>query len=220
MSTPRYPSSLVLGALGLCLTVGACKDDPPTPKLFEEDGVWSTVRYDLTGGGSLTAVDTANRKDAFMLSFDAAERVVTTAACIERDSDTPANSTCALTPSTTRWDCRCFAYDFVREEMLWREFVPGDVPPTVSLSAADAPPASDDTGTGDGGGGGDDLDTNVFVADVMEVGSTYSFRPLPDGVFGSNGESSRFILQQRAASVFDRVYDDPQGRPTCEPCVP
>lgn len=221
MSTSRNPSILVLGALGLCLAAGACKDDPPTPKLFQEDGVWSVIQYDVEGGGQLREVDNANRRDAFMLSYDSAEKVVTSAACIERDTDTAANSPCLLTPGTTHWDCRCFGYDFANEEMLWREFNAGDLPPTVSLSEVNEPPAGGDgTGTSGGVGGGGESDTYIIVAEIMDVASTYNYRPLPDGLFGSDGETSRFVLQKRAASVFERAYDDPDGRPTCEPCVP
>lgn len=222
MSKPRRPSLLVLAALGLLATTGACKDDPPTPKLFQEQGVWSVIIYDLEGNGEQRDVDVMSRRDAFMLSFDASEKVVQTAACIESDSDTVADSLCHINPDDTRWSCRCFAYDFVREEQLWREFNAGDVPPDVKLSEVDDPPASD-SGSGSGGGGGDGGggtgDTLVMVSEIEGVNSTFNFRPLPDGVFGSNGESSRFVMQKRADSQFDPVFDDPKGRPGCEPCV-
>jgi hypothetical protein len=217
------PSLFVLGALGLCLT-GACQDDQPPPKLFQEAGVWSVVSYDLEGTGSQQDINNANRRDAFMLSFDSHAKVVTTAACIESDGDTVADAPCLLSADTTRWDCRCFGYDFVSEEMLWREFNAGDLPPKVSISEADDPPApmggSESGGSeGGGGGGGGDGDTLITVAEIMEVASTYNFRPLPLDVFGSNGDSSRFVFQKRAGSVFDKVFDDPDGRPTCSPCL-
>lgn len=208
------PSVLVLGALGLALT-GACKDDPPTPKLFEEEGAWSVIRYDLDGTTGLVDINNANRRDAFMLSFDSHIRVVTTAACVEREGDTVADSSCLLNPSDTFWDCQCFAYDYVNDEMLWREFNPGDIPPDVSLAAADEP---GDGTTGGGGGGGDD--TLITLSEIPDINSTYNFRPLPDGVFGSDGVVSRFIFQKRSPSVFGRAYEDPDGRPGCEPCVP
>ncbi|MCA9709314.1 MAG: hypothetical protein KDK70_25955, partial [Myxococcales bacterium] len=114
------------------MAVGACKEDPPTPKLFDETGVWSVISYDLEGSGELTEINTTNRRDAFMLHFDPVERVVTSAACIEPgQNETPADSPCLVSASTTEWQCRCFGYDFVREEMLWREFNAGDVPPMV-----------------------------------------------------------------------------------------
>ncbi len=207
------PSLLALGALGLVLT-GACKEDPPTPKLFAEDGAWSVISYDLEGTGNQLDINDSNRRDAFMLSFDSAEKVVTTAACIEAAGDTVADSPCLLNPNDTYWECQCFAYDFVREEMLWREFNAGDIPPTVSLSAAD------DQGAGTTGGGGGDGDTLINVAEIPDVNSTYNFRPLPDGIFGSDGVASRFVFQKRAPSIFDRAYEDPEGRPGCVPCVP
>ncbi|MCX4239498.1 hypothetical protein [Paraliomyxa miuraensis] len=219
MSKPRNPSFLVLGALGLCLCAGACKDDPPTPKLFQEEGVWSVIKYALEGG-ELRDVDNANRRDAFMLSFDASEKVVTSAACIERETDTAANSPCLLTPDTTHWDCRCFAYDFANDEMFWREFNAGDIPPSVSLSEANGAGDGGGTATDGGGGDGGDTDTYIIVAEIMDIASTYNFRPLPEDLFGSDGVTSRFVLQKRADSVFARAYEDPDGRPACQPCVP
>jgi len=218
MPMQRRRLFLLPGVLGLSLSVGACKEDPPTPKLFQEDGVWSVVNYDLTGSGDLKEIDTMNRRDAFMLHFDATEQVVTTASCVEDATDTPASSTCLLTPTTTEWLCQCFGYDFVRDEMLWREFDAGDIPPDVSLADLDDPGGGMASGTDGGGGDGDD--TLISLAEIPDVSSTYNFRPLPEGVFGSDGESSRYIFEARAASLFDRVFDDPDGRPGCEPCIP
>ncbi len=216
MPMPYRPSLLVLGALGLCVT-GACQGDPPPPKLFQEEGAWSVVSYDLEGSGSQQDVNDSNRRDAFMLSFDSSERVVTAAACIEQEGDTVADSPCLLSAETTYWDCRCFSYAFEREQMLWREFNAGDIPPKVSLSDADDPPAGGSSSGGGGGGG--DGDTLVIVAEIPDVSSTYNFRPLPTDVFGSDGESSRFVFQKKAGSVFDRVFEDPEGRAPCSPCT-
>ncbi len=222
MYTPsRSPSFVVLGALGLILSAGACKEDPPTPKLFDEEGAWSVVQYALDGG-ELREIDNNNRADAFMLSFDPANRVVTTAACVGPEGDDPSDSTCLLTPNETEWACSCFAYDFVDQQMLWREFEAGDIPPDVSLSdsemSADQGGGSG-SGTGGGGGGDDESkDTLINVAEIPDVNSTFNYRPLPLDVFGSDGETSRFIFQARAPSIFDRAFDDPDGRSPCEPC--
>jgi hypothetical protein len=43
-------------------------------------------------------------------------------------------------------------------------------------------------------------------------------RPLPAGVFGSDGVANAFQFVERAASVFDEVYTDPEG--ACLPCAP
>jgi hypothetical protein len=218
MPMPYRPTFLVLGALGLCLT-GACKEDPPTPKLFDEEGVWSVINYAIDESGN-TDINEDLRGDAFMLSFDSSERVVTSAACLENEGDTVVDSPCLTSPSTTYWDCRCFGYDFEREEMLWREFNAGDTPPVVKLSEAGDPPASGETGTSGDGGGGGDGDTLVRLSGMEGVASTYTFLPLPTDLFGSDGMSSRFVFRKRAALLFDRAFEDPDGRPGCTPCVP
>lgn len=219
MSMPRRSTLLVLAALGLGLTATACKDDPPTPKLFQEKGTWTVIRYDIEGNGEERNVNQNTARDSFLMQFDTAERVVTTAACVERETDTVDSSPCLLQPQSTEWHCRCFAYDFVRDEMLWREFNPGEEVPTVKLSDMDG--GGDEDGTGGDDGEADATgDALVRVSEIEDVNSTFNFRPLPDGVFGSNGESSRFVMQKRADSLFDKVYEDPEGRMGCEPCVP
>ena len=224
MSMPRRSTLLVLTALGLGLAAGGCKDDPPTPKLFQERGTWSVVTYDLEGTGTQQDIDVMSRRDSFLIQFDTAEKVVTTAACVETDADTVADSLCLINPDDTHWSCRCFGYDFVRDQQLWREFTAGDVPPVVKLSDMDDPNADGgggDTGTssGGGGGGGGTGDTIVQVSEIEDVNSTFNFRPLPEDVFGSNGTSSRFVMQKRADSLFDKVFEDPEGRPPCTPCT-
>jgi hypothetical protein len=219
MSMPRRSTLLVLAALGLGLTAGGCKDDPPPPKLFQEAGTWSVVVYDLEGTGIQNDIDVMTRRDSFLLQFDTAEKVVTSAACVETDADTVADSLCLINPDDTHWSCRCFAYDFVEEQQLWREFNAGDVPPVVKLSDMDDPNAEGGGTATDGGGGEGTGDTIVQVSEIMDVNSTYNFRPLPEGVFGSNGTSSRFVMQKRANSLFDKVFDDPEDRAPCTPCT-
>lgn len=224
MSTPICRSLSLLGALGLCLPAGACNnEEPPTPTLFDEAGAWSVITYDLEGSGQLTDINNDNREDAFMLSFDPEARVVTSAACIEPGQNiTPANSPCFVSASTTEWECRCFAYDFVREQMLWREFNAGEVPPEVSLDANDEPMGGDSGTGGAGSGGGAPAvgeDVLVNVAEIEDVAATFNFRPLPLDLFGSNGETSRYILRARTPAVFTLALEDPD-RATCTPCVP
>ncbi|MEM7154171.1 MAG: hypothetical protein AAF799_15090 [Myxococcota bacterium] len=216
MSKSRSSLHLVPGILGLSLVLGACAGDEETPKLFDEEGVWSVIRYDLEGSGDLKDIDTMNRRDAFMLSFDSAERIVTAAACIGDANETPASSSCLLTPSETDWDCKCYAYDYVGDQMLWHEFQAGDIPPDVSLANVDdSAPADDESGGGSGAG---EDQTIVDLSDIEDVASTFNFLPLPDGLFGSNGVSSRYTFQGRAGSVFDPVFND-DIRETCEPCI-
>lgn len=225
----------LLPLLGGLLLASACKEEE-TPKLFDEAGAWTLTDYNLTGEGAPNEVNAMNRKNAFMLNFDVDAGVVQTAACVDEDmgSTTPANSPCLLTPTDTEWVCHCFAYAFENDKMKWREFDAGAVPPMVTLDDAGntPPPAADDGGSGDesgggsgGDGGSDDGsapagDALITVAEVANVSSTYTFLPLPTGIFGSNGTNSRFIFRAHAPSLYNQsVFEDPDGRPTCEPCI-
>jgi hypothetical protein len=224
----------LLPLLGGSILATGCPEDEETPKLFDETGAWSLISYNLTGEGAPNDVDSMNRKDAFMLSFDPTNKVVQTAACIDEASGsvTPADSPCLLTPTDTEWVCSCFGYAFENDKMKWREFEAGSMPPVVSFDDAagdESPPPADDGGSGSGGtgeGGGDESggpapgsDFTLTVAEVANVSATSTFLPLPTGVFGSNGTNSRFIFQARAPSLFARAFDDPDGRATCEPCI-
>jgi len=222
-------ASLVVGS-----AISGCSDPPPG-KLFDEEGAWSVVRYEL--GEGLKDIVEMTRENAFMLSFDTKNDVVTTAACgNEMSGFTPADSTCRLSPTTTSLQCACYSYAFQDDLMQMVQFEPGVVPPYVEfdpdLLPGQASGSGGDTGggetagdgTGDGGGdtggGGTGLVYVTRVAAIPDRQATYDFTPLPMGTFGSNGASDRFVVEIRSNSLFNQVYDDPDGRPSCEPCVP
>lgn len=229
-------------AFGMSLVASGCKEEEPIPKLFEEDGVWALINFDAEGDGNAVDV-TGNRLDigggtaAFMLKFTEAMKVVQTAACVfpgtSADPDpllNPGNTPCGMFDDDTEWECHCYGYAFEREEMKWVEFTAGDTPPMVSLE--DSMPAADGTamtssgsGTGgddddddDTGGGGVDGETIITLSEVPSVNFTYHFRPLPDGVWGSNGTTSLYRMQARVNSAFNTVDDDPM-RQSCTPCI-
>jgi hypothetical protein len=228
---PLRPYVRAIALLGAGLGLTACSDPPPG-QLFDEDGVWSLVEYDI--GNGLDDLPPA-RKDAFMMNFDAKQKVVTTAACTseQNNSLTPANSPCHLTASSTEWQCQCFSYAFQEEIMQWQEFPAGTaMPPKVTFdpdlvdSGGGGGGGGSDDGTGSGGGDGGESGgaaseiTVITVTEIPERADTYDFRPLPTGVFGGNNVS-HFIFESRAASKFDEVYGDDEGRLAyCEPCVP
>jgi hypothetical protein len=234
------PILSALSVLCLAATVG-CKEDPPTPTLFDEAGAWTLTRYDLEGSGDVMPINNNLRENAFMLLFEPEVKVVTTAACVNpvEGEFTPANSSCLLAPSDTQWQCRCFAYAFEEDKMLWREFDAGTIPPEVTFEmmadGGNTPPAGGTAagGTGDAGGtagGGADAgaetggtpagaDHQISLAEVADIAGSYTFLTLPLDVFGSNGSTSRFIFQTRSPLLFDRVYEDPDGRPGCTPCI-
>jgi hypothetical protein len=222
---------LYAAASAAILLATACGDDEGPGKLFEEEGSWSLTQYNLDGGG-LNSIDNDVRGDAFMLRFNASEKVVQTAMCGETEQDTPGNSQCKLIPQDTSWFCHCYAYAYEDDVMVWREFDAGSTPPEVTID--DASPGGSSasasaSGTGgdtDTDGGGDDSAgapsgdaIRIELAALPNISSTYQFRPLPVGIWGSDGSISSYVLQQKAASVFDQALEDPEGRTSCQPCI-
>jgi len=218
-------SSLVATVL---LTTGCKEEDTTVPTLFDEDGVWALTRYDIEGEG--TANDLLAHRDAsFLLNFNKADKVVQTASCVFPGTDddeeklSPGDTPCGFIDDGTEWQCQCFGYAFEHDEMRWVEFNAGDLPPVVELEAAATGGGAGGSG-GESGSGGDTAPadtgegTLMTVSEVPDVNFTFNFRPLPDGVFDSNGTNSRFVMQARGASTFATVLDDPM-RPSCAPCV-
>jgi hypothetical protein len=77
-----------------------------------------------------------------------------------------------------------------------------------------------DGGGGDEGtsGGGASADSYITIA-LIPNSDKYNFQPLPEGVFGSDGQASRYEMVKRATSQFDNfVYTDEEF--ACTPCVP
>lgn len=222
----RLTSLPLVAMLAATSAISACSDPPPG-KLFDEEGAWSVVQYDL--GDGLEDIMAMTRKDAFMLSFDATANVMTTAACgNEMSGFTPSDSTCRLSPGTTSWQCSCFSYAFQEEVMQMTEFPAGTTPPEVEFNPDLLPGQSGDVGGGSGDSGGESGMgesggmggglTVLKISAIPERMDTYDFTPLPVGVFGGNGANHHFIVEARSSTTFNEVYDDPDGRGVCEPC--
>ncbi len=210
------------------LVATACADDPGPGTLFEEDGVWELTSLALSGSGLESL--SGNRAGTFLMKFDRENDVVQTAMCSNRENSTPQNSECrGFTDS--QWYCQCFGYDFVEDEMAWLQFEAGGMPPIVKVGKE--PEAADEAGgetETDSDGGSDDsggapVDPapeggvhDLTVAEVVGTAATVDYTPLPAGVFGSDGVSSKFVFQKKAASVFDPVLES-EERPGCEPCI-
>jgi hypothetical protein len=229
-SGPLSPPRVVLAAAIVAALLGTgCKEDPGPGKLFEEDGTYELVSYDLDGSG-YTDVRVQNADEAFLMRLDASKKVAQMAMCAENETDDPGSSQCRLSSGTDSfWFCHCFAYAYEENQMQWRQFQAGDAPPKVEFTGegGGGPAPTDDTATGGSGGGGETAavdpaaDTIVNLAEIPGVQGEYEFAPLPVGVFGSDGLVARYQFQLRAPSLFDQAIDvDPEGRATCQPCVP
>jgi hypothetical protein len=221
----RITSSHLFAILVATSAISGCKDDPPG-KLFDEQGAWAVVQYDL--GDGLEDIMVMSRRDAFMVSFDTENSVMTTAACgNEMSSYLPSESTCRTSPTTTNWQCSCYSYAFQEDVMQMTPFDAGSPPPEVDFDPDLIPGQSgeaggmDTSGTGGESGGMPAGPLSVIrVSPIPDRADTYDFTPLPSGVFGGNGANNHFIVEARSNTIFGEVYDDPDGRASCEPCVP
>lgn len=202
----------------LALLASGCEEEEPG-KLFNEAGSWSLIEYDLSGV-QVKAVNNL-RENAYLLKFRPDLGVVQTAACLSEgqgaDDEDPGDGECRLQASTSRWSCRCFAYAYEESSMAWKAFDAGSTPPPVGLLPPGTP-----LGTSVEGDPATIPQAGAYEITLLsdqERRSTYTFSPLPFPVFGSNGSSSLFVFQARNPSLFDAVFNDPEGRPGCAPCV-
>lgn len=203
------------------LLTAACSEDPGPGTLFDEEGTWALTSYTLTGSG-IVSVETS-RSRSFLLNFDKANNVVQTAMCATDPLEDPDNASCSASGGA-EWFCSCYGYDFEENVMAWQEFQPGNMPPIVKVGeSTPAGGGGGDTDT-DGGSGGDEPVPaggvhELNLTEFADIADTYDFTSLPAGIFGSDGAVSKFVFVRRATNLFDRVLDDPDGRPSCQPCI-
>jgi hypothetical protein len=165
------------------------------PTLFDERGVWSVEQYALDGGPLVDI--SAVRANRFLLRFKPEDQVVAAAACAEQDTDVDINGSNCTNAALASWSCECFAYTFAGEQMVWQAFtpVPGEPPPTVGASGH-----------------------ALTVAVPPGGGSSYEFRPLPPGLFNSDGVVSKHVFQHKADEIWTDVDVNVDGTPDLEAC--
>ncbi|MCA9685556.1 MAG: hypothetical protein KC457_25480 [Myxococcales bacterium] len=186
MSSARLAltSTLVLTSLAGLLSLGGCAEEDT--RLFDETGVWSLEQYTLAGTG-FENIDQV-RKNHYLLRFSPDDKVVAAANCYTQGSSNSNvnDSSCELNKALAVWDCHCYAYVYDNSRMVWQEFAPGENPPKVASP------------TPDGSTGSHEL----FV-ETTDSKNTYEFVSLPEGLFNSDGSTSRHIFQQKADTLWE-----------------
>ncbi len=182
MRTLKLP---LLGAICALATVaGGCGDDEPIP-LFDEQGTWSLVLFDIEATG-LEKFDSSIREEKFMIYFDQEAQVVASAGCIDTMLNTGITKNLC---DTGEFQCRCFNYEFIETKMTWTEFTPeGGTPPPAPPEDSAAPKPGEPY--------------TITVEAYPESGATYRYSTLPYGLFESDGETSRYVFQGRNDEQF------------------
>lgn len=170
----RILKQFLPGALcALTVLAGGCKEEG-RDVLFEEDGTWALLFYDLDAKG-LVPFDASSRVDQFLLHFDMENEVVAAATCVDSMGRTDITKTLC---DIETFECRCFSYTFEGNVMTW----------------TDRPKEGEEIA--------DPKTTTINLELYAEYKSTYRFDLLPEGLFNSDGTSSRFVFQSRGDSVF------------------
>ncbi|MFO7565701.1 MAG: hypothetical protein R6X02_23870 [Enhygromyxa sp.] len=151
-------------------------------RLFDETGVWAVEHYSLDGGPFLEIAH--SRRNRFLLRFVPDDGVVAAAVCHEQGTEVDIKSSNCINAALATWTCQCFAYTFDGDRMVWQEFAGGTIPPPVGVP-------------GDGS-----TAHELFVAKGVDLSSSYEFNPLPAGLFSSDGEISRHVLQRKLDAVW------------------
>jgi hypothetical protein len=163
--------------------VGGCDDDPIP--LFDEQGTWALVKFDLDGKG-LTSFDVGARAEKFLIHFNQEKSIVAAASCL--DSMGRVDLTTTLCDTGT-FQCRCFNYTFEETLMTWSEFAPegGALPPDPPEDAMAQKP-------------GDPVP--IGLETYPESGQTYRYSTLPYGLFNSDEETTKYVFQSRGDAAF------------------
>lgn len=211
-------STLVFSALTLVLGT-SCKEEET--KLFDEEGVWALESYALDGL-TFTQIDQV-RKNTFLLRFSPGDGVVAAANCFASGSSTSVNeATCTINKNSAEWECRCYAYEFTDSTMVWQEFAPGETPPPVGNPTNNDSGGSDEAGDEGGDGGG----AHQITIEETDSSGTYRYVNLPEGLFDSDGMTSKHVFRIKADSVWtgadideDEVNDLDECSMSCFPSM-
>ncbi len=194
---PVLSAALVLTFLPLVTATSGCKEEET--RLFDEAGVWALEEYSLAGAG-FQSIDQV-RENRFLLRFSPGDGVVAAASCHAEGSSNGVNdATCSLNKAISTWDCRCFAYEFDESRMVWQEFAPGDEPSPVG------DPLIEDSGA------------HELMVDAANAARTFQYFSLPEGLFDSDGTTSKHVFQIKADNLWTGVDVNEDGVLDLEAC--
>ncbi|MCB9565798.1 MAG: hypothetical protein H6710_00995 [Myxococcales bacterium] len=184
-------SLLLLAPLTLAAFTGCQEEEFIT--LFDEGGrSWSLISHDIENSGTFMPLDSANRKDGFLLYFKRTSGEtqrpagkLAAATCYDDAMDQNLDSTSCNSGFT----CRCFDYTFNEDTMTWQEYAIDGVPLYEPEEGQASP--------------GDVI--TIFLTASESISDTYIFRPLAPQLFQSDGLESRYQFQEKAATLFDKT---------------
>lgn len=168
----------------LVAAVGACKEEGPTT-LFEEQGAWSLIEYDIDGSGN-QAID-ESRVDQFLLYFDQEAGIVAAASCVDSMGR---NDVDASLCDTDEFECRCFNYTYEESTMIWKEF-------TTDSSTPPPPPENEDTVATPVGD-----PFSISLTAYPGSSGTFRYSGLPYELFNSQEGLSKYVFQIRGDGKF------------------
>jgi hypothetical protein len=174
----RILKQILSGALcALTVLAGGCKEEG-RDVLFEESGTWSLFLYNVDGTG-LEEFDTSSRVGKFLLHFsmiDDESGVVAAASCRDSMGRTDLTLTLCDVPD---FECRCFDYTYEKSVMNWTER------PLKGEELAEP------------------KTTTINLSVYEGYKSTFRFKPLPEGLFNSDGTSAEYVFQSRGDALFE-----------------
>lgn len=192
MTHPLLPRALLTAVCAATALVAGCQEEPQ-PLFDEADGAWMLTFFKLDDGDEIGGFGSGIRNEKFMIAFDAQKKIAAAAACDDSMGNQHLRESLCDRTGPEGYACRCFEYEFDETLMTWKEFLPDGQPmpaePTEEEQMMGALPFGSPV--------------RIALEVYPDYSNTYRYKPLPFGVFDSNGYSSEYVFQLRDISVFD-----------------
>lgn len=180
--------ALLITACALPVLAAGCKDDAPA-KLFDDSGTWVLRLFRVEDGDEIGGFSAASRVDRFMIHYDQENEVVAAATCRDSMGNTNLTESLCDLSGPAGYQCRCFDYDFTSNMMIWTEFAP---------KGQTLPPEHKEEGVLQPG-----EPFGIAIEEYMSISNAYRYRPLPYGLFNSDGQSSEYVFEERSETLID-----------------